>query len=93
MAVLATSRVELVMRLRAHAGGEAHREVVSDYVRDSAGAGAVWVFGGHGSQWAGMGKDLIEQDPAAARVVGEIDALVMAEAGFSPRELLLSEAP
>ena len=86
LAVLATSREDLALRLRGHAAGEAHREVVCDYVRDSAGAGPVWVFGGHGSQWAGMAKDLVEQDAGVARVVDEIDALVMAEAGFSPRD-------
>ncbi len=92
LAVLATSREDLALRLRGHAAGEAHREVVCDYVRDSAGAGPVWVFGGHGSQWAGMAKDLVEQDAGVARVVDEIDALVFAEAGFSPRALLLSGA-
>ena len=49
LAVHATSREELIVRLRAHAGGEAHADVVSDYVRDPKGAGPVWVFGGHGS--------------------------------------------
>jgi acyl transferase domain-containing protein len=91
LAVLASSRDELALRLRAHAAGEAHREVVSDYVRDTGGRGPVWVFGGHGSQWTGMGSDLIENNPDVARVVDEIDALVMAEAGFSPRRLLLDE--
>lgn len=93
LAVLATSREDLVLRLRVHAGGEAHGDVVSDYVRETNGAGPVWVFGGHGSQWTGMGRDLIERDDEVARVIDRIDALVMAEAGFSPRELLLSDVP
>lgn len=93
LAVLATSRDELALRLRAHADGEAHPAVVSDYARNADGAGPVWIFSGHGSQWAGMGRDLIEQDPAVADVVDEIDLLVMAEAGFSPRALLLRGAP
>ncbi len=90
LAVLATSRDDLVAQLRAHAAGEARRDVVSDYVRDAR--GPVWIFSGHGSQWTGMGSDLIEQDRDVARIVDEIDALVMAEAGFSPRRLLLAGA-
>jgi acyl transferase domain-containing protein/pimeloyl-ACP methyl ester carboxylesterase len=93
LAVLATSRHDLIVALQAHADGEARPEVISDYVRDTNAAGLVWVFSGHGSQWPGMGKELIEQDPAVAGVVEQIDGLVMAEAGFSPRELLLAEAP
>ncbi len=93
LAVLATTRDELVSRLRAHAGGEPHRDIVSDYVRETGGAGPVWVFGGHGSQWIGMGRDLIEGDDDAARIIEEIDALVVAEAGFSPRELLAGGIP
>ncbi|MEA2136892.1 MAG: hypothetical protein QOG56_42 [Solirubrobacteraceae bacterium] len=92
LAVLATSREDLILRLRAHAGGEAHADVVCDYVRDE-GAGPVWVFGGHGSQWTGMGRELIDRGGEAARVIDELDALVLAEAGFSPRELLLSDVP
>jgi acyl transferase domain-containing protein len=49
LAVLATTREDLVIRLRDHAEGGAHRDLVSDYVRDTKGAGPVWVFGGHGS--------------------------------------------
>ena len=93
LAVVATSRSQLVSKLRAYAAGDADRDVVSDYVRDTGGAGPVWVFGGHGSQWTGMGRDLIERDDDVARVIAEIDALVIAEAGFSPRELLLSDVP
>ncbi len=38
----------------------------------------------------GHGSDLIEPDGDVARIIDEIDALVMAEAGFSPRRLLLA---
>ena len=91
--MLATSRQELIVALRAHADGEARPEMISDYVRDTNAAGPVWIFSGHGSQWPGMGADLIEQDAEVAAIVELIDALVLAEAGFSPRELLLAEPP
>jgi acyl transferase domain-containing protein len=90
LAVHATSKAELIARLRAHVHGDAHADVVSDYVRDRRGSGPVWVFGGHGSQWAGMGRDLLDADDDVARVIERIEALIFAEAGFSPRELLHS---
>jgi hypothetical protein len=36
-----------------------------------------------------MGRDLLDRDDEVAGVIDEIDELVMAKAGFSPRELLL----
>ena len=93
LAVLATSREDLIGALHAHANGEARPEVIGDYVRDTNAAGPVWIFSGHGSQWPGMGSDLIEHDPAVAGIVELIDGLVRAEAGFSPRELLLTATP
>lgn len=37
---------------------------------------AAWCFGGHGSQWPGMGRALLSWAPAAARVLTELDALL-----------------
>lgn len=42
----------------------------------------VWVFSGHGAQWQDMGKELIH-NAAFYQAVEELDAIVMAESGFS----------
>jgi acyl transferase domain-containing protein/acyl carrier protein len=52
---------------------------------------AVWVFSGHGSQWTGMGRELLADEPAFAAVVDIIDPVFTAECGFSARQLLLDD--
>ncbi|MBR8639696.1 acyltransferase domain-containing protein [Streptomyces tuirus] len=54
----------------------------------NAGQGLVWVFSGHGSQWAGMCRQLLDHDPAFTRVIDELEPLVAEESGFSLRETL-----
>lgn len=50
--------------------------------------GDVWVFSGFGSQWAGMGARLLDEEPAFAAAIDELEPLVRAEAGFSLVEAL-----
>ncbi|MFV2177765.1 SDR family NAD(P)-dependent oxidoreductase [Actinomadura sp. LOL_016] len=50
----------------------------------------VWVFSGHGSQWAGMARTLMDRDPAFTGIVDRLEPLVAAAAGFSLRAMLAS---
>lgn len=59
--------------------------VVTGTVLPEASDGAVWVFSGHGSHWAGMGGQLLAE-PVFAAVIDEIDPVFLAELGFSARE-------
>ncbi|MEV7196949.1 acyltransferase domain-containing protein [Streptomyces sp. NPDC093510] len=43
---------------------------------DGGAARAAWCFGGHGSQWPGMGRELLDRVPVAARVLAELDPLL-----------------
>jgi phthiocerol/phenolphthiocerol synthesis type-I polyketide synthase D len=43
----------------------------------------VFVFSGHGSQWAGMGRRLLGDEPVFAAAVARLDPLIRAESGFS----------
>ncbi|MFD5597205.1 beta-ketoacyl synthase N-terminal-like domain-containing protein [Streptomyces griseorubiginosus] len=54
--------------------------------RDLVGRGSVWVFSGYGSQWAGMGRRLLTEEPAFAAAVEKLDA----ECGLSLYERLAS---
>ena len=88
LAVTAGGRGELVAALRGFARGEE-----SDAVSGSTPAepgGVVWVFPGQGSQWSGMGRELLGAEPAFAAAIAELEPLFLAEAGFSLREALLS---
>jgi 6-methylsalicylic acid synthase len=59
--------------------------VVTGAVLPEASNGAVWVFSGHGSHWAGMGRQLLAE-PAFAEVIDAVDPVFLAELGFSARE-------
>ncbi|MDG4865327.1 type I polyketide synthase, partial [Streptomyces sp. T-3] len=49
----------------------------------------VWVFSGHGSQWAGMGRELLATEDEFAAVVERVEPVFQEELGISPREVLL----
>ncbi|WP_329172493.1 type I polyketide synthase [Streptomyces sp. NBC_01477] len=88
-AVVASNHADLVARLRLIAVGEQTREAVIGTAPSDPGAGPVWVFSGHGSQWSGMGRELLAAEPAFAAVIDEIDPIFQEEIGFSARQALL----
>jgi 6-methylsalicylic acid synthase len=44
------------------------------------------VFSGHDSQWSGMGRDLLADEPAFAKVIRELEPVFHREVAFSPRD-------
>lgn len=88
-AVVAAGRTELVARLEELAAGTVPAAgVATGRAVPDAGRGVVWVFSGHGSQWAGMCRGLLDRDPEFTRVVDALEPLVAEESGFSLRETL-----
>ncbi|MDH6217952.1 beta-ketoacyl synthase N-terminal-like domain-containing protein [Streptomyces pseudovenezuelae] len=88
-AVVARDGAELADALGALAQGG--RDVrVSTGDRDLVGRGSVWVFSGYGSQWPGMGRRLLAEEPAFAAAVEKLDAQLAGEFGFSFHEHLAS---
>jgi len=55
--------------------------------------GTVFVFSGQGSQWAGMGRQLLADEPAFAAAVDELEPVFSAEIGFSLRDVLARGEP
>ncbi|MEU5979170.1 type I polyketide synthase [Streptomyces sp. NPDC047315] len=51
-------------------------------------ARVVFVFPGQGSQWVGMGRELLRTEPAFRQALKECDAAIRAEAGWSVIDLL-----
>lgn len=94
--VLATDASDLAVKLRRFAQGGPQDSppegapdhgVVTGTVVPEAGNGLVWVFSGHGSQWPGMGRELLGV-PAFARVIDTLEPIFLEEVGFSPRQAL-----
>ncbi|MGB0749261.1 MAG: beta-ketoacyl synthase N-terminal-like domain-containing protein, partial [Magnetospiraceae bacterium] len=50
-----------------------------------------FVFSGNGSQWGGMGRELLAADPIFRRAVGKVDTLFKKRAGWSIIDVLLAD--
>ncbi|SNS58920.1 polyketide synthase 2/polyketide synthase 5 [Asanoa hainanensis] len=93
LGVVALDTEELSDRLRAYAAGHVDPAVVDGEVHTGVVRGAVWVFSGQGSQWPGMGAELLATEPAFAASLTRTDALIASEAGFSVLDVLRSGQP
>ncbi|KRV50596.1 hypothetical protein AQ490_16175 [Wenjunlia vitaminophila] len=86
--VVAGDADEVRAGLRAVAAQESAPGVATGAPVAGRGTGVVWVFSGDGSQWTGMGRELLEREPAFADFLNEVDPVFRAEGGYSPVELL-----
>ncbi|MFC3455050.1 acyltransferase domain-containing protein [Amycolatopsis speibonae] len=88
--VVGQDRDSVTGRLRAVAAGEPSSGAATGEVVTTG--NAVWVFSGHGSQWTGMGRALLDGEPAFAAEIGRLAPLIAAEAGFSLHDALSGTA-
>jgi len=91
-AVVARDGRELSDALGAWAQGHQDARVVTGD-QDRVGRGPVWVFSGYGSQWTGMGRQLLLEEPAFAAAVEKLDAQLADVFGFSLRAHLAAAGP
>ncbi|MFI7672095.1 beta-ketoacyl synthase N-terminal-like domain-containing protein [Actinophytocola sp. NPDC049390] len=90
-AVVADNDAQLVARLRVVAAGEEPEDTAFGTPLAEPGPGPVFVFSGHGSQWLGMGRELLAERPKFAAVLAEIAPVFQAELGITPRGVLLGD--
>ncbi|WP_031469821.1 type I polyketide synthase [Sciscionella sediminilitoris] len=83
--IAAADHAELLSGLDALAGAVPDERVATGTRTEQ---GAVWVFSGQGSQWRGMGTELLRTEPAFADAVDEIAAALDPLTGWSFREVL-----
>ena len=57
------------------------------------GSGTVFVYSGQGSQWAGMGRQLLADEPAFAAAIAELEPDFVAQIGFSLHDVLAGGEP
>jgi acyl transferase domain-containing protein len=90
--VTATDLKQAVEGLSALAGGYPAPGVTAPH-SGPCGTGTVFVYSGQGSQWAGMGRRLLAEEPAFAAAVDELEPAFVEQAGFSLRQILESGEP
>jgi phthiocerol/phenolphthiocerol synthesis type-I polyketide synthase D len=90
--VSARDRVEAVAGLRALAAGQPTPGVVGPR-EVPRGQGTVFLYSGQGSQWAGMGRQLLVDEPAFAAAVAELEPDFVAQVGFSLHDVLVAGEP
>ncbi|WP_156934713.1 type I polyketide synthase [Pseudonocardia spinosispora] len=90
LALSAHDRAELASRARSHLAGH---EVPGVSAGRATGQRprVVFVFGGQGSQWAGMGARLMRVEPAFRAALARCDAALRPHTGWSLVELLTSD--
>ncbi|NEB13981.1 type I polyketide synthase [Streptomyces coelicoflavus] len=85
----APDRATLVGLLRAVSdGAETGPRAQWGRVDEGVVAAPVFVFSGHGSQWDGMGRQLLDISPEFSALVDRMDPVVRTESGLSLRTLL-----
>ncbi|MFF8940335.1 beta-ketoacyl synthase N-terminal-like domain-containing protein [Streptomyces paradoxus] len=92
-AIVAGSPEQLVERLRDLADGRSGPGIASARVGAGHGDDAVWVFSGHGAQWPGMGRQLLEREPVFAAAIDALAPVFREELGWTPREAITSGGP
>ncbi|GLW64461.1 polyketide synthase [Actinomadura rubrobrunea] len=88
-AVAARDRAALLDGLTALAEGRPHPGVVAGTALGVPGK-PVWVFSGYGAQRAGMARGLLEEEPAFAEALDDLDTLFAEEGGPAVWDLLES---
>ncbi len=85
LAVVARTREELSEQLGAYLAGETRRGIASGRKAHEP-PRPVFVFSGVGTQWAGMGRALSEQEPVFRETMERCDRVFRKLAGWSVRE-------
>ncbi|MEP7121036.1 MAG: SDR family NAD(P)-dependent oxidoreductase [Byssovorax sp.] len=82
LAVVGSTREEIALALAAFASGEAPAEVTHERA-SLGGIPRVFVFSGQGSQWVGMGRQLLDEEPVFRATIEAIDALLRGHVAWS----------
>lgn len=83
LAVVGGSIPELTDSLRAFTAGVSRPGLSHGQVLSGQDPGTVFVFSGQGSQWAGMGRELLDREPVFAEALRECEAHIDEHARFS----------
>jgi len=90
--VCARDRLGALAGLAALADGRSAPGVVAPHP-GRCGTGTVFVYSGQGSQWVGMGRQLLVDEPVFAAAVADLEPDFVAQVGFSLQRVLADAEP
>lgn len=92
LTAVARTREEFSRILACHARGDHASGIATGRVRSSSSPKIVFIFPGQGSQWVGMGQELLAKESVFRSTMEACDIVIRREAGFSVLEQLLANA-
>ena len=90
--VCARDRAQAVTRLQALAAGQPAEGVVGPH-DGPCHPGTVFVYSGQGSHWAGMGRQLMEDEPVFADAIADLEHDFVEQVGFSLQQVIAGGEP
>ncbi|MGB3353867.1 MAG: beta-ketoacyl synthase N-terminal-like domain-containing protein, partial [Mycobacterium sp.] len=90
--VVARDKAQAIAGLQALAAGESGPGVVTA-ASSTPRPGTVFVYSGQGSQWAGMARQLLADEPEFARALAEIEPVFVEQVGFSLHDIIAGGEP
>jgi phthiocerol/phenolphthiocerol synthesis type-I polyketide synthase B len=90
--VCARDRAQALTGLRALAAGRSADGVVGPHDGPCA-PGTVFVYSGQGSHWAGMGRQLLSDEPVFARSIAAMEPVFVEHVGFSLWQVIAGGEP
>ena len=90
--VCARDHAQAVTRLHALATGRPGEGVVGPH-DGPCGPGTVFVYSGQGSHWAGMGRQLLADEPVFAETIAELEPDFVEQVGFSLHQVIATGQP
>ncbi|WP_343572003.1 type I polyketide synthase [Mycobacterium sp.] len=89
--VCVRDRAQAVAHLQALGDGRAAEGLVGPHDGPCS-PGTVFVFSGQGSHWAGMGRQLLADEPVFAEAIAELDPIFIEQVGFSLQQIIADGA-
>ena len=90
--VCARERAQAVAGLQALAAGRSADGVLRPH-EGPCGPGTVFLYSGQGSHWAGMGRQLLVDEPVFARAIAELEPVFVEQVGFSLWQVITGGEP
>ena len=91
LAVIGKDRSEIRQKLQSWREGRTQKGLVSGQVHAKIKPKIAFIFTGQGSQYAGMGREIYENDPRFARTIKRVASFMDPELGASLLEVLFGE--